>query len=241
MEFDDKDTIFSAMTENGSQINYTNNGYNITSSTPNYSTIGLGQTVRVPNFALEPIRHLNFNMPAFGQNISFNIQSPISFRYEEDNDEEDDDYEYIDNTNSLNSNGIRGIEKFMNYEHSNYDIIKVLENDKKYIKDDKNIEDGNFEMECPICFDDMEYCLELECEHHVCRNCVIGMYNHERLMKKRIPEIRCPLCRDELKIFSYLKLMKTNRLKLKKKLNEMKNKRNKNKLKRKFQKSKKHN
>lgn len=90
------------------------------------------------------------------------------------------------------------------------ELINKIKNIKSYVYDDKHL-DSDFELECPVCFEDMNYCLELACDHHICRTCVIEMFERH----SGDNELLCPLCRDNFNIFSYLKLPDIKKIKLK--------------------------
>lgn len=66
-----------------------------------------------------------------------------------------------------------------------YDMAYTILN---HFNERKDLEIINKEIECPVCYEDVNEVLKLECNHLFCKVCV------EKL--KQNNQIKCPLCRN---------------------------------------------
>jgi len=91
-------------------------------------------------------------------------------------------------TNPNSSDIYRALRKLNKQNHYDdaYTILSHINKDKKLVQ-------VSIEIECPICFDEVDSPIELRCKHRFCKACIDQI--------KAKDTLKCPLCRRVQDIF----------------------------------------
>jgi hypothetical protein len=86
-----------------------------------------------------------------------------------------------------------------NNQQDRYDFNRVPEGESDPYANTNQHED------CPICTDRIKYKVELDCRHNFCGKCIMDYYDTLRPW-----DIKCPLCRQNIRYINYTNLVRDN-------------------------------